>query len=84
MKYSAVTGAYCSIVNGLICDCQTTNELQTLDSIEDKYESAHAMFMSIADESNCYEAMKMRDLKNALFESFNKARREAFARITKI
>lgn len=84
MKYSAVTGAYCSIVNGLICDCQTTNELQTLDSIEDKYESAHAMFMNIAAESNCYEAMKMRDLKNALFESFNKARREAFARITKI
>lgn len=84
MKYSAVTGAYCSIVNGLIRDCETTNELQTLDSIEDKYESAHAMFMSIAAESNCYEAMKMRDLKNALFESFEKARHEAFARLTKI
>ena len=84
MKLGTVTGAYSSIVNGLIRDCQTTNELQTLDSIEDKYESAHTMFMSIAAESNCYEAMKMRDLKNALFESFEKARHEAFARLTKI
>ncbi len=84
MKFSSVTGAYSSIVNGLIRDCQTTNELQTLDSIEDKYESAHAMFMSIAAESNCYEAMKMRDLKNALFESFEKARHEAFARLINI
>jgi len=84
MKLSSVTGAYSSIVNGLIRDCQTTNELQTLDSIEDKYESAHTMFMSIAAESNCYEAMKMRDLKNALFESFDKARHEAFARLINI
>lgn len=84
MKLSSVTGAYSSIVNGLIRDCQTTNELQSLDSIEDKYESAHTMFMSIAAESNCYEAMKMRDLKNALFESFDKARHEAFARLINI
>lgn len=84
MKLGTVTGAYSSIVNGLIRDCQTTNELQTLDSIEDKYESAHTMFMSIAAESNCYEAMKMRDLKNALFESFDKARHEAFARLINI
>ena len=84
MKLRSVTGAYSTIVNGLIRDCQTTNELQTLDSIEDKYESAHTMFMSIAAESNCYEAMKMRDLKNALFESFDKARHEAFARLINI
>ena len=83
MKLSSVTGAYSSIVNGLIRDCETTNAFETLSSIEDKYEAVQAMFVSIMTECTEADVVKMRSLKNTLFEAFERARKDAWARIAK-
>lgn len=84
MKLGTVTGAYSSIVNGLIRDCETTNAFETLSSIEDKYEAVQAMFVSIMTECNDADVTKMRSLKNSLFESFEHARKAAFVRIAAV
>lgn len=84
MKLGTVTGAYSSIVNGLIRDCETTKAFETLSSIEDKYEAVQAMFVSIMTECNDADVTKMRSLKNSLFESFEHARKAAFVRIAAV
>ena len=84
MKLGTVTGAYSSIVNGLIRDCETTKAFETLSSIEDKYEAVQAMFVSIMTECNDADVTKMRSLKNHLFETFERARKEAWARLSKV
>ena len=84
MKLSSVTGAYCSIVNGLIRDCETTNAFETLSSIEDKYEAVQTMFVSIMTECTETNVVKMRSLKNTLFEAFERARKDAWARLGRV
>lgn len=84
MKLGTVTGAYSSIVNGLIRDCETTNAFETLSSIEDKYEAVQTLFVKIMADCTDTDIVKMRSLKNSLFESFERARKAAFARLSAV
>lgn len=84
MKLGTVTGAYSSIVNGLIRDCETTKAFETLSSIEDKYEAVQALFVKVMSECTEADIVKMRSLKNSLFESFERARKAAFVRIAAV
>ena len=84
MKLGTVTGAYSSIVNRLIRDCETTKAFETLSSIEDKYEAVQALFVKIMSECTEADIVKMRSLKNSLFESFEHARKAAFVRIAAV
>lgn len=84
MKFSSVTGAYSTIVNGLIRDCETTNAFETLSSTEDKYEAVQALFVKIMADCTDTDIVKMRSLKNSLFESFERARKAAFARLSAV
>lgn len=84
MKYSAVTGAYSSLGNDLIAECQKTNSLETLDSIEAEFKGIHAMFVRIMTHCTDEEIVKMRRVKENAFTAFDKARKDAFIRLTKI
>ena len=82
MKLRSVTGAYSTIVNGLIRDCETTNAIETLDRIEEQFSAVQAMFVRIMTECTDAEIVQMRETKNAMFGLFRKAHDEAFARVT--
>ncbi len=84
MKLTAVNGAFVSIVNDLICDCQTTNALETLDSLEDKFEAVHTMYVRIMTKCTDEEIVKMRVTRENTFAAFERARKAAFTRLTKI
>ena len=84
MKLHAVIRAYTESVHGLIRDCETTKAFETLSSIEDKYEAVQALFVSIMADCTDTDIVKMRSLKNSLFESFERARKAAFVRIAAV
>ena len=82
MKLHAVIRAYTESVHGLIRDCETTNAIETLDRIEERFAAINTMFIRIASESTDAEIVQMRETKNAMFDLFRKAHDEAFARVT--
>lgn len=84
MKLTAVNGAFVSIANDLIRDCQTTNALETLDSIEDKFEAIHAMYVRIMTKCTDEEIVKMRVSRENTFAAFERTRKAAFARLSAV
>ena len=83
MKLGTVTGAYSFIINGLIRDCEITRTFENLLFIEGKYEAVNALFVKVMSDCTDADIVKMRSLKNSLFESFERARKEAYARLSK-
>ena len=84
MKLHAVISAYTTSVHGLIRDCETTNTLETLDRIEERFSAVQAMFTGIMTEATDAEVVKMRTQKKIMFELFDNAHTKAFIRLTDI
>lgn len=82
MKLHAVISAYTTSIHRLIRDCETTNALETLDRIEERFSAVQAMFTGIMTEATDAEIVKMRTQKQMMFDLFTKAHDEAFARVT--
>ena len=84
MKLHAVIRAYTESVHGLIRDCETTNTLETLDSIEDKFEAIHAMYVRIMTKCTDEDIVKMRVSRENTFAAFERARKAAFTRLSAV
>lgn len=82
MKLHAVIYAYDTAIHGLIRDCETTNAIETLDRIEERFSAVQSMFTGIMSEASDAEVVKMRAQKQTMFDLFRKAHDEAFTRIT--
>lgn len=82
MKLHAVIRAYTTAVHGLIRDCETTNAIETLDRIEERFAAVTAMFTGIMSEASDAEVVKMRTQKQMMFDLFRKAHDKAFTRVT--
>ena len=84
MKLHAVISAYTTSIHRLIRDCETTNALETLDRIEERFAAIQAMFTGIMTEATEAEIVKMRTQKKTMFELFDNAHTKAFIRLTNI